>query len=114
MYLFADDAKIYKSINSLNDHDILQHDINNLTEWSSDWLLNLNSDKCKVFIVAKNTFRDNDYVMQNRTLQFISQEKDLGVIFNSKLSFDAHINDKVSKANKIMGLIRRTFTFLMR
>ena len=32
VYLFADDAKIYKSINSLNDHDILQHDIDNLTK----------------------------------------------------------------------------------
>ena len=49
MILFADDAKIYKSINSLNDHDILQHDINNLTKWLSDWILTLNSDKCKVF-----------------------------------------------------------------
>ena len=39
-YLFADDARIYKSINSLNDHDI---DI--LTKWYSDWLLTLNPYK---------------------------------------------------------------------
>ena len=38
MYLFADDAKICKSINSLNDHDNHQHDIDNLTKWSSDLL----------------------------------------------------------------------------
>ena len=30
VHLFADDGKIYKSINSLNNHDILQHDIDNL------------------------------------------------------------------------------------
>ena len=35
-----------------------------------------------------------------------------GVIFNCRLSFDAHIDDKVSKANKILGLIRRTSTLL--
>ena len=51
-------------------------------------------------------------VMQNHTLQFISLEKDLGIIFNSRLSFDAHINDKVSNANKILGLIRGTFAIL--
>ena len=51
-------------------------------------------------------------VTHNNTLQFISQEKDLGVIFNSRLSFDSHINDKVSKANKILGLTRSTFTIL--
>ena len=42
-FLFADDAEIYKSINSLNDHDI-----DNLAIWSSDWLLTVNLDKCNV------------------------------------------------------------------
>ena len=93
MYLFADDTKIYKSINSLSDHDILQHDVDNLTKWSSDWLLTFNPDKCNVLKVLKSTFRDYDYVMQDHTLLFISQENDLGVIFNSRLSVDAYIND---------------------
>ena len=48
--------------------------------------------------------------MQNQALQFISQEKDLGVIFISIMSLDAHVNDNVS--NKILGLIRRPFTCL--
>ena len=112
MYLFADDAKIYKIINSLNDHDILQHDIENATKSSSDWLLTINPDKCKVFKVAKIISKDYDYVRQNHTLQFISQENDLEVIFNSRLPFDAHISDKVSKGNKILGLIRKTSTCL--
>ena len=59
-----------------------------------------------------NTFSDYEYVMQNHTLQFMSQEKYLGVIFYSKLSFDAYVNVKVTKASKILGLIRRTFTIL--
>ena len=62
-YLFSDDAKIYKSISSLNDHDILQHVIDNLTKWSSDCLLTFNPDKCKVLKVVTNTFNDYDYVM---------------------------------------------------
>ena len=111
-YLFADDAKIYKSINLLIEYYIFQHDIDNLTKWSSDWLFTINPDKCKHLKVENNTFKDYDYVMQNHTLQFISQKKDLEVIFNFRLSFDAHINDKVSNANKILGLIIRTSTFL--
>ena len=35
MCLFAYDDKVYVSINSLNDRDILQHDIDRLTKWSS-------------------------------------------------------------------------------
>ena len=36
----------------------------------------------------------------SHTLQLISQEKDFGVMFNTRLSFDTHINDKVSKEIK--------------
>ena len=46
IFYLADDAKIYESINLLNDHDDLQHDIDDLTKWSSDWLLAFNPDKC--------------------------------------------------------------------
>ena len=55
VYLFADDAKIYKSINSLNDHDI-----DKLIKWSSDWFLTFNCDKCKFLTVVDNTFEDYD------------------------------------------------------
>ena len=110
VHLSADDGKIYKSINSLNDHDILwhdilQHDIDNLAKWSSDWLLKLNPNKCNVWKVVKNTLMDSDYIMQSYLAVHIPGEK-LGVIFNSRLSIDAHISDKVSKASKILGLIR--------
>ena len=57
VYLFADDAKIYESIASLSDHVILQHGIDHLTRWSSDWLLIFNPDKCNDLKVAENTFR---------------------------------------------------------
>ena len=40
------------------------------------------------------------------------KEKDLGVTFESDLKFDEHISAKVRKANAIVGLIRRTFSFL--
>ena len=40
--------------------------------------------------------------MLNHTLDFMSLEKHLVIVFYSRLSFDAHINDKVSKANKIL------------
>ena len=41
-----------------------------------------------------------------------TQEKDLGIIFDKTLKFDLHINSQVSKANKVLGLIRRNFKYL--
>ena len=51
----------------------------------------------------------------NGTTQQIHQcteEKDLGVTFDSALSFDEHIQKVINKANQMMGLIKRTFVHL--
>ena len=47
-------------------------------------------------------------------LEFITKEKDLGVIIDHKLNFSSHIVTQVKKANKMMGLIRRSYTHLDR
>ena len=43
-----------------------------------------------------------------------SSEKDIGVVIDSKLSFEDHIVEKVNKANIILGVIRRSFEYLDR
>ena len=45
-------------------------------------------------------------------IQKTSEEKDLGVIIDEKLSFEKHLIEKVNLANRNMGIIRRTFKFL--
>ena len=87
---------------STDGHEMFHHDIDNLTKMSSDWLLTFNCDKCNVLEIYGNTFEEYDYVKQNHTFRFISKEKDLAIIFNSRLSFDpfCYHNGKVSKANK--------------
>ena len=49
---------------------------------------------------------------KRKTLEFITEEKDLGVIIDHKLNFSSHIVEQVIKANKMMGLIRRSDTHL--
>ena len=39
-------------------------------------------------------------------------EKDIGVLVDEHLNFSRHIQQQVNKANSIMGLIRRTYTYL--
>ena len=40
------------------------------------------------------------------------EEKDRGIIFDKSFSFDVYIQSCVNKANKMIGIIKRTFTFL--
>lgn len=41
-----------------------------------------------------------------------SEEKDLGIIFEESLSFNTYIHRRIKKANSMMGLIRRVFSYL--
>ena len=45
-------------------------------------------------------------------LDTIEKQNDLGVIIDTKLSFDNHINQAVNKATKLTKIIRSTFQFL--
>ena len=45
---FADDTKIYHTVYSEEDVRALQFDLCNLVEWSKEWQMLFNADKCRV------------------------------------------------------------------
>ena len=45
-------------------------------------------------------------------MQVSSCEKDIGIYVDKHLTFETHIETKVNTANSIMGIIRRSFTYL--
>ena len=112
--LFADDAKIFTHITSKEDALKLQADIDLLEDWSKQWLLKFNPDKCHVLTLGKfeNTRHTERYRIYGNELEHVFEEKDLGVTIDSELTFDDHICLKVKKANMMVGLIRRSFSFL--
>ena len=112
--LFADDTKIFNQIKTGDDALTLQADIDLLERWSMMWLLKFHPDKCHVLTVGKfenirHTYR---YGIYGNKLDHVFGEKDLGIMMDSELSFEEHISLKVKKANAIMGVIRRSFSFL--
>ena len=109
IFLFADDTKAFRDIKSVPDQIILQKDIKSLTEWSDIWLLKFHPDKC-VAMQLGNSCIKFDYVMEGHILDNSKCEKDLGVYIDDKLNFEEHIYEKIKKANKILAVIRKTFT----
>ena len=112
--LFADDTKIFSKVSSKDDAVVLQKDIDALNRWSDTWLLKFNTDKCHVLTMGKfeNIVHTQRYTLYGDELDHVFEEKDLGVIIDMELTFEEHIATKVKKANGIMGLIRRSFSFL--
>ena len=116
VYMFADDTKIFNNIKSPEDQVILQKDLDILAKWSDKWLLRFHPNKCKVMHLGKPL--DQQYVYTLNTndipyaIEYIVEEKDIGVVIDSKLEFENHIHQKISKASSIMEIIRRSFTTL--
>ena len=53
-----------------------------------------------------------DYILDGTALARFSEEKDLGVIITSTLSWDSHIHTCTAKANKLLGLLKQTCPLL--
>ena len=114
VYLFADDTKLFRGIYNPSDCVLLQEDINNISEWSDNSLLKFHPDKMAAMRISIKGLESGkpQYVMKNKDLKVSDEEKDLGIIIDSKLSFEKHMQTKINKANSIMGVIRRTIEYL--
>ena len=116
IYLFADDAKIFKHVCSQIDQQLLQDSVDKLQNWSAEWNLKLNISKCKVVCYGKDkTFQGNYHMKIDNSvsiLEKLDQFKDLGVIFDNQLSFQHHCYEKINKSYSILGTIKRNFKFL--
>ena len=113
IYLYADDTKVFKEVNTISDSQSLQQDINSLYTWTQDSLLRFHPEKCVAMRVGNSPDEvPVTYTMGGVPLTISNEEKDLGVLIDSKLNFDRHIGVKVNKANSLVGLVRRSFEYI--
>ena len=68
---FADDSKIYHTVYSDEDVSAVQSDLCNLVEWSKEWQMLFNADKCKVMHIGFNNNKDK-YDMNDVQLEYVS------------------------------------------
>jgi len=74
--------------------------------------LKLNILKCKILSLRKNVNKDYQYYSKITYLEQKDSFKDLGIIVDEKLSFREYINEKISKAYAMLGVIKRNFKYL--
>ena len=60
--LFADDCALYRRIDTLDDEETLQNDLNKLCAWSRRWNMEFNVSKCySMTITLKRSTIQNEY-----------------------------------------------------
>ena len=107
--LYADDSKLYNSVNSKTDCNHLQADINRCTRWCKQWKMKLNLNKCNLITFTnKKSFITKKYSINGKPINIVDSVKDLGVILSQNFNFSIHIGVIVNKAFKMLGLLKRT------
>lgn len=106
---FADDMKIFRVIKSIDDVAKLQSDLMRLENYCVANKLDLNPSKCSVttFTRKRNPI-PSSYILKHKSLQRSSVVRDLGVLHDSKLLFDKHVDAIISKASRSLGFIMRS------
>ena len=91
---YAEDTKIFKTIDSITDCNALQSDLNDLVSWSESSVLIFNQSKCKYQrITRKKSPVQSEYIINETPLESCDIEKDLGVSMSSNLTSDKHVTE---------------------
>ena len=107
--LFADDAVIYRLVNSSDDQFQLQSDLEKISDWCDKWQLTLNKEKCEVMHMStkRNPFQF-DYMINHTVLKAVNSTKYLGITITNSFSWKDHIDNIVGKANQRLRFVGRT------
>lgn len=107
--LYADDLKVFRKISSIDDCVKLQEDLDRLTAYCVANKLQLSLPKCKsITFTKKININYFTYSLCKTPLEKVSLIKDLGILFDSKLHFNAHVDHITAKGYQFFGFIRRT------
>jgi hypothetical protein len=107
--LYADDLKMSKRIESVADAEVLQSSLDRLKVYCEKNNLQLNVKKCTFINFTRNAtnFVNHNYHIGEHKLERCTSYKDLGVIYDNKLSFAQHIDSIYHKCNRLIGFIYR-------
>ena len=109
----ADDIMLFSIVKhpviSAND---LNHDLKVIHEWAYQWKLEYNPDHSKqatelLFSYIKSRPNHPPLFFNGIPVTNVDEHKHIGLILDSKLSFDKQVNEKIIKAKKGIEIIKQ-------
>ena len=107
--LFADDVKLYTMLKANADIINLQEALDSIGHWSAKWQMPISIKKCSVIVYGNRSVCVPTCQLYGVCVNYVNEVKDLGVVMDSALKFNAHIDGIVAKANSRAYLIRKCF-----
>jgi hypothetical protein len=113
--LYADDLKLYSTIESELDEDELQICLDDLSKWAETWQLSISIKKCQTLLMGSRALLNytqincRQYHIGSHNLPSVQSVVDLGVTVDKNISFSEHVQKIVRKASTRCYLIRKCF-----
>ena len=111
--IFANDTSLFSKVLDINKATKkLNLDLEKISKWGFQWKMHFNPDpnkqanevifsrKSKVHFHPALTFNNND-------VRKCAHQKHLGIILDSKLDFNIHVDNKIKKCYRMIGIIKR-------
>ena len=113
---YADDATLFASVPSPDRRpdiaESLNRDLARISAWCKSWGMKLNASKTQSMIVSRSRTLDPihpDLLIDNVPLTTCNSFKILGVILDSKFTFEKHIRSVSSSIAQKIGILRKSF-----
>ena len=95
----------------------LNHDLSIIQLWVHQWKMEFNHDPTKqatevLFSCTESSRNHPQLIFNGTTVAKVNEQKHLGLILDSSLSFEEHLNEKIIKAKKNIGIIKGLSNFL--
>ena len=118
--IFADDSSLFSLIlDQIRCSQELNSDMQKVSEWAHQWKMSFNPDPSKQAVEVYFTRRlippiPPVITFNNFAISVQDHQKHLGLILDQKLAFDCHLDEKIIKTNRGIGLLNRLREFLPR
>ena len=107
---YADDTKVAKIVESLEEARQMQEVIDKLAEWADKWGMEFNIKKCKILHVGKKNPK-HKYYIKGVELEEANEEKDLGIWVEDTLKPSKQCAAAAKSANFALGQLQRAFHY---
>ncbi|BHF62528.1 hypothetical protein SprV_0200551000 [Sparganum proliferum] len=110
--MFANDIKMWSTIRSEVDEARLQTNLDHREQWSKDWLLPFNVNKCDFLRVGRTSSPNHTvYRLTGEPLHKVDAQKDLGVWITTSLKPSLQCSKVAKSAMSILYLVKRAFSY---